>query len=161
MPCQCKRTPVNVPDNAEWGPALWKVLHGLAQLAGRQTNPNIRRDEMLHWKHLLKTLHTVLPCEDCREHLVSYVAHNPIDIPESYEQIGVYVRTWLYKLHENVNQRLGKPSFPFAQLANDPDHKQSFAILQVIMKRAVVSSAVHILDWTKWSNNVRIMMGMY
>ena len=161
MPCRCKRTLLNVPENAEWGPAFWKVLHGLAQLAGHKTDPNMRRDEILHWKHLLKTLHTVLPCEECREHLVSYVKHNPIDIPENYEMVGSYLRLWVYLLHEDVNRRLGKPSFLYDQLANDPEHKQSFAILQIIMKRAVVSSAVHILEWTKWSNNVRILMGMY
>ena len=121
----------------------------------------LRHDEIRHWNVLLRKLHTVLPCEECREHLVAYVAHHPIAVPESYEEMGMYVRMWIYTLHEDVNRRLGKPSFPFDQLANDPNHKQSFEILLVIMKRAVASTAVHILDWTKWSNNVRIMMGMY
>jgi hypothetical protein len=161
MPCRCKHAVLNVPDNADWGPAFWKVLHGLAECAGKHSNQNQQRDEMLLWKNLLTLLKLVLPCPECREHLATYCLRTPIDLPDKYQEFGPYVRDWLYVLHEDVNRRLGKPSFPRDQIQPDPDRRQSFAVLQIIAKRAIYVTAVPILTWGRFANIVQTLLGMY
>ena len=150
----------DVPENAEWGPACWKVLHGLAEFAGRQTDPNVQRDELRLWNNILTTLHTVLPCKECKDHCILYVKLHPIVIPTNYEELHSYVRIWLYTFHEDVNSRLGKPSFPVNQLQCDYDVMQAFTTLNVIIKRAVNTSAISITEWTKWSNSARMALIM-
>jgi hypothetical protein len=88
------------------------------------------------------------------------VKSHPIVIPTKYEDLHSYVRIWLYTFHEEVNARLGKPSFPLNQLQCDYDVRQAFAVLNVIIKRAVYTTAVSILAWTKWSNFVKIAVTM-
>jgi hypothetical protein len=40
--CSCKIPIETYPENAEWGPLFWKILHGLAEKSGKQTNINIQ-----------------------------------------------------------------------------------------------------------------------
>ena len=161
MPCGCARPIYHAPDNLEWGPVFWKLLHGLAEYSGNQKDPIMKADELLLWKNLLTTLHTALPCEECRNHLKQYVELSPIVIPDKYEELGQYVRKWLYDLHEAVNQRLGKTAFLQENIKRDTNLKNTFGVLNVIMKRAIQASSVSMLAWMKWSKYARFLYGMY
>ena len=161
MPCNCGKQPIVVPDNAEWGPLFWKLLHGFAERAGRSKVPILQTDEKLSWKVLLTTLPTALACPDCREHLTAYVLLHPIGIPDKYEDLRPYVRRWLYDLHEDVNRRLLKPSFPFEDLPKDTDLKQTFGILNIVIKKSIQGTSLSLLAWIKWSKHARLLVGMY
>ena len=161
MSCGCKIKPLNVPQNVEWGPLFWKVLHGLAECSGSKTDANMQRDEKLLWNKLLTKLHTVLPCSECREHLASYIQKHPVQIPDNYSELSLYVRQWLHALHEDVNARLGKQPYAFHQLVRTPDLSKSVYTLTVVMKRAIKASALPILSWIHWSNHARTLSGMY
>lgn len=164
MPCACKHPPVNVPDNMEWGPVFWRLLHGLAWKAGSAPLPGLQGDEIRAWRNLLINLPKTLPCEECRHHLVTYISANPIAVPDDYGQLKSYVNNWLYELHENVNARLGKPPYLFEELqgeyANVP-LRQTYEILQILVKRSVQGSAVSLLSWTNWTKYAKILFGIY
>lgn len=164
MPCACKHKPLNVPDNVEWGPVFWALLHGLAERAGSAPMPGLQGDEIRAWQGLLANLPKTLPCEDCRGHLQAYIINNPITIPDTFSELKTYVKTWLYNLHEDVNMRLGKSTFLFSDLTAEYGAvplKNQYEVLQVLIKRSVQGSAVPLLSWTNWSKYTKILFGMY
>jgi hypothetical protein len=150
MPCACRSPPVPVPSSDEWGHLLWTVLHGLAESSGNQKMGIMQADEVRGWDTLLKALQKGIPCETCREHYLSwYLSHKPV-IPTDYTRIKVYLREWIYNLHEDINRRLGKPSFPLADVPNKyRGDDVTFALkqLQALMKLSVMGGAVSLLSW--------------
>lgn len=164
MPCACKAPRINVPENMEWGPIFWKLLHALAERAGTAPMPGLRGDETRAWVAVIGTLPKTLPCEDCRNHLAAYLTCHPFELPEDYSQINAYVRRWLYDLHESVNERLGKQSYDFATLSTiyrPVKLKPTFDILQVLMKRSIQGSALPLISWHSWSKHIKTFNGMY
>ena len=164
MPCACRHPPVNVPDNMEWGPVFWSLLHGLAEKAGSAPMPGLQGDEIRAWKVILTTLGKTLPCEHCREHFSTYVLSNPVNIPDNYSDIRGWIRRWLLDLHNDVNKRLGKASYLYEDLTTNYHAvplRQTWDILNVLMKRSIQGVALPILSWTKWSIQVKTLFGMY
>ena len=120
MPCSCQLPPEIYPDAAEWGPLLWRILHALADKAGRVVTPLYKDDERRAWVNLAKALSKTIPCPSCKDHYDSYLRENPIekelkDLP--YDQLGDYIRRWFWELHNWVNESYGKPTFPYEDLA--------------------------------------------
>lgn len=164
MGCKCRNQPINVPENTEWGPVFWTLLHALAERNGSAPLPGLQGDEKRAWKIVLTTLHKSLACETCRTHLTAYISTNPVNIPDNYSEFNNYVRVYLYKLHEHVNRRLKKPSFDFANLSSMykvVNLKKTFDILDIIIKRSIQATAVPILSWNSWCTQVRTLIGMY
>jgi Erv1 / Alr family len=164
MPCACKNKKVNVPDNIEWGPIFWRLLHSFAERAGSAPMIGIRGDEIRAWKGLLTTLYIALPCDDCRTHCSTYLARRPVNIPDNYSDIREYIRRWLFDLHSDVDMRLGKPNLDYTQLT--PIYgglalRQLFNTLEVVMNRAIQGGAIHLLSWTNWAKHVKHLLGMY
>jgi hypothetical protein len=63
-----------------------------------------------------------------------------------YGDIKPFVRNWFWALHENVNQRLGKPSFPFDQLTptyGKVNINYNFQLVEMIEKRAIQQGGLH------------------
>lgn len=92
-----------------WGPRLWSLLHHLAQVSDR-------RDMLMLWNNLMRLTAAVMPCEQCRHHLTSYLSsHGFIRISKTHTVTGANVRIMaineLFKLHNIVNARLEKASF--------------------------------------------------
>jgi hypothetical protein len=164
MTCKCRNQPTNVPQNAEWGPAFWKLIHALAEKAGSAPLPGLQGDETRAWKIILTTLPNALACEDCRIHLTAYITTNPINIPDKYSDLREYVRTYLYLLHEDVNKRLNKKPFgkvDLGSLYGKVNLRQAFDVTNVIVHRSILATAVPILSWNNWSSQVRTLLGMY
>lgn len=164
MPCACKNTPVNVPDNLEWGPAFWSLLHGMAERCGSAPLVGLRADETRAWKILLTTLHKTLPCEHCRDHLNIFLQNNPVSIPDNYSEMPDYIRKWLYNLHENVNKRTGKASFPFTHVGKihgRTNLRQKYDILNILLKRSILGSVLPLMSWNNWSNQAKTLLGIY
>jgi len=164
MPCACKNQPANVPENMEWGPVFWRFLHALAERAGSAPMPGLRGDETRAWRTILTTLGKTLPCDDCRAHCVGYLAAHPVNLPDNYADLREYIRRWLYDFHSEVNLRLGKCVFDYALLG--PTYgtvplRQTFNILEVLIKRSILGAALPLMSWTNWSKYAKILLGMY
>ena len=164
MPCACKNPPINVPDNLEWGPVFWRLLHGLAERAGTVGMERLRPDEVRAWKNVLTTLDKALPCEHCRGHLKSYIASHPVVIPEDYPQVREYIRSWLFELHDDVNRRLGKPLFPYNTIDlvyKSVNLKSTYDVLNVLVARSIQGTAIPLLSWKHWTVQVKTLFGFY
>ena len=154
MPCNCIVDKPTYPQNEEWGPLLWLLLHTFAEKAGKQNNALTQGDEMRAWPLFVKTLAPVIPCPYCRDHFQEYVQQHPFELPQDYFMWKSYIPLYFYQVHEAVNQRLGKPSFPADDLHNaykDVGRVQpTLNRLQTIQERAIKMGGVSLLAWKAW-----------
>ena len=92
-----------------WGPRLWRLLHGLADLSDR-------RDIYPLWNTFLKYTAIVIPCQKCQRHMTEYWSTSPF-LPKGWDrltgpQVRADIRQKLHAFHNDVNGRLGKPCPP-------------------------------------------------
>ena len=92
-----------------WGPLLWRLFHNLAELSDRRDIPFL-------WPKLLQLTAALMPCEACRTHLTATLRGRPFLRMGRADQISgpavqTQVRGELWRLHNEVNVRLGKPVF--------------------------------------------------
>lgn len=168
MTCsRCAKDDTRYPKTSEWGPLIWKILHSLAEKAGKQTNEMLKADEMRAWLLFVKTLTSILPCEECRSHATTYITEHPFEPPSTYQAWNLYIRTYFYTFHEAVNTRLEKPTFPFSSLAES--YRDGGAIttynnqLNKLMLNAMKLNGMHIKAWQTWQNHMKMLkaaMGM-
>ena len=94
----------------DWGPPLWKLLHGVAERLDRQTVPLLITDERNAWIQFLKSIDATLPCAKCSAHYKSWRTRN------SPDRLGAGIRLasrkWLWDLHNEINQEKGVESPP-------------------------------------------------
>lgn len=147
------------PETADWGPILWTLLHGLAEKAGQASLP---ADEIREWQKFLKTTNEMLPCDKCRVHFSAFLKANPAialnTIP--YTQVKIWIRSWFYTLHNEINVQNGKAVYPFAQLQIDyqlVNFQDLFWRLEPILKKAIELSGVSLLKWTAWVHSFKMM----
>lgn len=163
MTCsRCATENTKYPTPTEWGPLVWKILHTLAEYAGKQKNEMIRLDEGRAWPLLMKNFVAMLPCELCRIDATNYIKEHPFQLPEAYSEWNLYVRTYVYSFHEYVNQKTGKSSFDFNQLSET--YKKTGELtawmkqLYEMVQRAIKLNGVHIQQWNTFQNNVRMVI---
>lgn len=92
---------------AEWGPNAWNLLHGLAERVGVHTSISLIRDEQNEIRLTLRNFAALLPCKTCQIHYREWLHKYP---PEQFlKKSGGYLqdemREWVFRLHEDVNQR--------------------------------------------------------
>ena len=108
MVCGCKKNvqPREVPSELQWGPALWILLHSLAEKSGKSATRNGQNDEKYAWRNLITNLQYVIPCNECKDHFIQYKAENPFPDPFAvpYTELNQKIRTWFFNLHTHVNQ---------------------------------------------------------
>lgn len=161
MPCNCIVDKPTYPQNEEWGPLIWLILHTLAEKAGRQESMITRGDEIRAWPLFVKTLAPVIPCPYCRDHFKEYLQAHPFELPMDYYEWKNSIPLYFYSLHESVNARLGKPSFPFGDLPST--YKDSSRIkptldrLEKILQRAISMGGVSLLDWKAWLKQLNML----
>ncbi len=162
MPCACKVPVVQYPETAEWGPLLWDILHGLAEQSGKQIRPE---DEQRGWVTLLESIASMLPCEVCRKHYSEYLREHPVRdfiLKEPYGKMREFVRTWLWNLHNEVNQGNDKPVFPLIRLL---DYKeipvaQRLKQLSAPIQRAIVNNGVRLFQWKAFERAVKVLLSL-
>jgi hypothetical protein len=93
---------MDAPQNSVWGPPLWTILHTAAERFGSIMLRYLPKEEQRIWGGLLMSLRYSLPCPQCKKHYTDYVSKHPIIFQPSA------IREWLYQLHSEVNQRLGR-----------------------------------------------------
>ena len=105
------------PHTAVWGPALWGILHMLAEKSGRGDGmprrwagprpPLCHSEERTLWERLLSGLRTTLPCPLCKQHYAEYLRSDPPD--RVLRLVGPAwaegLRQWLWRFHNAVRVR--------------------------------------------------------
>jgi hypothetical protein len=98
---------LSLPQNEQWGPLLWTILHSFAERLGKQSHPSILEDQRREFLLFLHYVGETMPCKKCREHYATYRKSNPLDgLPKNKEFFPV-VKKWLYDLHCEVNSSRG------------------------------------------------------
>ena len=165
MPCGCILDKPEYPQNNEWGPTLWNILHTMAERSGRIGNTYLQADERRAWPLFVKTLAGVIPCPYCRDHFSDYIKLHPFVLPDGYYDFHEYIRLWFYDLHEDVNKRLEKASFPFSQLAttytNGGSVKPWCHDLEKVVMRAIKMGGVSLFAWNAWLKEVKMLRGLF
>jgi hypothetical protein len=87
-----------------WGPALWHVIHVMS--FNYPTSPT-KKDKKIY-KDFIYNLQGVLPCIYCRNNLKKNLKVSPLTARDLVNR-GAFSR-WIYKLHETINNMLGKKS---------------------------------------------------
>ena len=161
MPCNCVLDKPTYPQNEEWGPLVWWILHAFAEKAGRQTSPILQGDEMRAWPLFVKELPGALPCPFCRDHLQAYLKQNPFVLPSDSFEWKTYLPQYFYALHESVNQRLGKPRFPYETLSatySDTSRlKQTLLTLDKVVERAIKLGGMSLFNYRAWLKQLAIL----
>lgn len=166
MPCPCNLPLEIYPGSEEWGPLLWKLLHGLAERAGKIITPVYAEEERHHWSHFFKMTSDIIPCHVCKEHFQIYLKEHPVDSIKKMptNQIRPYVRHWFWEVHEWVNMTLNKPSFPEANLEAAYANialRTVLNALDVPMKRAIRLSGNQNKKYGDWKAKYLSMLAIY
>ncbi len=166
MPCSCQIPGPAYPENKEWGPFVWMILHGLAERAGQVVFDLYKNDERRAWIVFIPAIGNMLPCDQCRGHFKEWLTNNPIHSISTmpYPEIKPFLRNWFWALHENVNARLGKPSFPFHQLTatyGSVNINYQFKLVELIEKRAIQQGGVQLQSWLTWVKHYRTLSSVY
>lgn len=110
-----------------WGPSLWKSLHIAA----------IVRSESPQWPSILSAMTTGLPCPECSAHYnnwhkrqypsnrnirvfrpIPFLSNRAIRRPPQPLTPSTSISVQLLGLHNEVNQRLGKPQWTMERLVD-------------------------------------------
>lgn len=166
MPCACKKPVEEYPENITWGPLVWRILHGLAEHSGKQTLDHLQNDERRLWISLLKGMEQMLPCDLCRTHYGFWIRANPFasiaNMP--YASLGLWIKTWLFNLHNDVNTRTQKEIFLFENLRDTYSRTPitaSWKQLEPIMNVAINLNGISLMPWRKWLGFIRLLQGLY
>jgi len=128
--------------------------------------PSYVNDEKFIWLQIFPLLPSVIPCTDCRDHLKAWMLANPIT---DWSLIDPAVRkewlsTYFYRLHEDVNQRLGKPSFEKAKLeevyATLP-FREILRQLKPFMDIAIRHSGITLVPWQRLTAHILHLSSIY
>jgi hypothetical protein len=163
MPCACKKDIPDYPGTEEWGPLMWKLLHGLAEKVGTSRDP---AEEMREWKRFLMLTTDVIPCDVCKKHYKEVLADRPVTgiLKMDGPTASTFIRTWLWTLHNEINVENGKPELPFTDLVtlySDVNFRDMFWRLEPVMKLASVKSGVGFISWLKWSASGKMLASFY
>lgn len=101
-----------MPTKREWGPPLWKILHGITESLGNQAMPLLSTDEAHEIVFILRDVDKIMPCALCRNHYNAWRKTHPIERLDRLRgpMLRDAVRNWLFELHEDVNARNETPS---------------------------------------------------
>jgi predicted PurR-regulated permease PerM len=95
-----------------WGPSGWKFLHSIT--LNYSDNPTEKEKQDII--NFFQTLPAVLPCDACAEHLTQHYTKYPIK--NSINSRDELVK-WLFDIHNEVNQSLGKSIKKFDDFINE------------------------------------------
>jgi hypothetical protein len=166
MPCACQNPQPNYPENANWGPILWTVLHALAEKGGKVVAPSFRDDERRQWANIIPLLPKIIPCPDCRAHAEAWILINPITAIKTLGDSEIYdwLTDWFYRFHEDVNRRTGKPSFDKAllpQVYGRVSVSETLKALKAPIELAIRLSGITLLPWQKWFGHIKMLSSFY
>merc|ERR1712187_292220 len=102
--------------NADWGPEAWNYMH----CALHKLPDKVPDNDQLCLVEMFDTLPTVVPCADCADEIQKHMDKNPIDAHVTTQK---GVESWLFNMHNAVNQKLGYPTMPAFWAKKELDRK--------------------------------------
>jgi hypothetical protein len=75
-----------------------------------------------------------------------------------------WLTDWFYRFHENVNQRIGKPSFDKAllpQVYGRVSVAETLKQLKAPIELAIRLSGITLMPWQKWVGHVKMLSSFY
>lgn len=166
MPCACIIPVPDFPTNCEWGPIIWRILHGLANKYGSLMSPLYSKEEELFWGKLILEVEFILPCKDCRKHYKEYLLKNPISafkkLPANLRKD--WIKKFFWNLHNEINIRNEKPIFEYDQLDIVYKNIQFNNEIKHFEKLLVIVfqyNEVTILSWRNWMKSFRTLYNIY
>ena len=166
MPCSCMIPMPDFPTNCEWGPIIWRIIHGISLKYGNLMSPTYAKEQITFWINFIKQTLNILPCKECKEHYKQYLTkHNPNIIKTlSSEQQKLWVQNFFFNLHNEINLRNNKPLFEFNLLESTYKNvnytfeiKHYEKLLNVIFQY----NEVTMLSWLNWIRSFRSIAGIY
>ena len=141
-----------MPSNKEWGPPLWRVLHGLAENLGKSLPSLMATDEAREIYFILKFVDTVMPCALCQNHYREWKKQRTIEGVPSLrrEELQEFVKRWLYDLHENVNTTHVVSYESLPELYKDVDVRLAFKEFQEGIRTSVGTLTISQEDLKKF-----------
>ena len=91
----------------ELGRVTWLLLHSIASQYPDEPTEREKRDA----KNLLNALATLYPCKECQTHFQTVIKRYPPEVGDS-----VSFQEWMCKVHNVVNEKLGKEIFDCAKV---------------------------------------------
>jgi hypothetical protein len=101
---------------ADWAHATWNFLHTQSFYLDLHEHHGL--DAQQAFVDLLLALPGQLPCSECRPHLNAFFRADPPPEPSAYEPEDYVFAKYLWRLHNSVNRRLGKPEPTFAAVVD-------------------------------------------
>ena len=125
-----------------------------------------RDDERRQWTNLIQIMPKMIPCADCRDHAELWILKNPITAIKTipHNEFHDWIVDWVYRFHEDVNQRTGKPSFDKSLLSQTYGNISilgSLKSLKPFIETAIRLSGITLLPWNKWTGFVRMLASLY
>ena len=166
MSCPCNIPLPEFPNTGSWGPLLWCILHGLAERAGSPTTPMYLDDERRHWLHFFKETGEIIPCPTCKLHYGDYLKLHPITalktIPHSERK--AWITKWFWKLHNFVNESLGKPLFLQDELTERYRGINLHTTLNHLdgpIKIAIKLTGTNLMKYMEWKRRLTMMFSVF
>jgi hypothetical protein len=148
----------------EWGPHIWKILHYHAEYSG---NSMLLADEIRAWISLLKHTEAVLPCAVCREHYRGWRTTHPLEefIGRDKDTFRDLLRTWLWTLHEGVNdtkavaveRRVPLEALSSYKEMSRQEISQCISTLKEVLQKAVLYRQVNPIYVTEWLRALKFL----
>lgn len=166
MPCACSVPMPDFPTNCEWGPILWKILHGFANKYGKLVSPMYLKDQEITWPRFInQTLH-ILPCKECREHYKEYVhANNPAILKSlSPDAQATWIQDFFFNLHNQVNARNDKPLFEKSDLQTTYESINfgyQLKHFETLIKIVFRYNEVSYMSWVHWMRSFHTLVSIY
>lgn len=166
MPCACLIPVPNFPTNCEWGPILWRLLHGLADKYGKIVSPLFKQEENIAWINLIGETLKILPCKECKTHYKTYLDSHPTSYLKtlSNDAKGVWIQTFFWELHNEVDLRNEKPTLEFEKL-HDLYKSVNFLFelkhFEKMLNIVFQYNEVTILSWQNWMKSFRRLTSVY
>jgi hypothetical protein len=101
-----------------WGPHAWKILHYIT--VAYPDNPTSKDKENI--KNFFMSFSNVIPCENCRIHFALNL--NKYPLTDSILSSKYNLINWLRDIHNEVNNRTGKPLMSYDDLIREYSDKK-------------------------------------
>lgn len=159
---------MSILSRDSWGPNLWCILHTLAEKTGQKQSVLEDTDEGYAWKGLLSHLQDIMPCALCVQHYTEAVRRlNPVVIVGNRGTARRrLLRSFFWKLHNDVNARNQKEQFPEESLERYTDKaafQESLAKILGMVKAAVSAGKLQLTASSKvlrGIDHLRILCGI-
>ena len=127
MPCSCV-----YKDKSRWGPIVWNLIHNIPLKVGSLQNISKAVE-------LINNMYSILPCPECRNHMIYYLENNKIIFNQStnFEQCRKDLALYLYNFHNYVNQLTGKLPYPYTKFESTLQNSVNFTELEKMFKNSI------------------------